>query len=123
MKENVCGSVQESIAIGAKLGDEQQRHLSTCHQCQAVLSEYQQLENLFALNFEANIPLNFADAVMSRIEEESVPVLNDWFAHLQTKIFTLMGRPSSQWAMVSLGAAMSVSNLARFVLFILTPVS
>jgi hypothetical protein len=115
-----CSSIQEAIALDQALTPDQRSHLNQCDKCKVVLQEYKQLEDLFSLNFEVNVPDTFADTVMNRIEEESL-MQDDWFSNLQARIASFLSEPAPQWALVSFGVAMSASNILRFVLYILTP--
>lgn len=121
MNSTNCNIVQELIAIAAELSYDNNIHLKDCAKCQAVLNEYNQLRQMFEMNFEVNIPDNFANAVMNRIDEESASSINDWFAQLQGSAAKLMSYSVPQWIFLSIGFLASISNFIRFVFFILTP--
>jgi len=121
---NNCQSTQENIAVGHNLTIQNQAHLDQCAKCLRVFEEYKRLKRLFTLNSNGiAIPDGFVDAVMARIDQESTPALNDWFAKSQGQLSNVMSRPLCQWVLLCFGFLMSLSNLTRFVLLVLTPAS
>lgn len=122
--EKVCERSQESIAVGVELSDQECAHLKICAKCTSAFNEYESLKML-VLDSSAGVevPLGFADAVMSRIElEDHSSLPEDWTRKIVEFFERLMAIPQAQYLALVVGGAVSLVNLMRFVFFVVIPV-
>jgi hypothetical protein len=119
--EKICENTQELVAIGAELSAQEHEHLKTCGKCRLLVEEYQSLTLLVSDSTNVEVPLGFADAVMSRIEMEETSAQSDWMQRFANFLDRLMVIPQAQYLALGVGGAVSVVNLMRFVFFVLIP--
>jgi hypothetical protein len=95
-----CNDVQEKIARGERLSDDQRDHTTACASCASVIADFSLLEA--ALNaFGPAVPAGFADRVMARVAAEVVT----------------SSRASERWVSLMLASAAAVIaalNVASF---------
>lgn len=120
--EKICELTQESIALGVELLTHEQKHIKTCEKCSLLLTEYEALALLVSNSTEFEVPSEFADMVMSKIEMEDNKATNDWMENIVSRFERLMTIPQTQYLVLGIGGAISLLNLTRFVFFILIPV-
>ncbi len=66
-----CNDVQEKIARGEALSEDQREHTTACASCASVMADFSMLEA--ALNaFGPAVPTGFADRVMAHVATEVV---------------------------------------------------
>jgi hypothetical protein len=66
-----CSSVQENIAWGKGLGENEKLHILNCTRCSLVATQFEELDSLMK-NEEIVIPNNFADQVMFKINQQEI---------------------------------------------------
>src|SRR5262245_7888561 len=115
--EKICERTQELIAGDAPLEGRERDHLAACPKCVALREEYRSLALRVADVSHAEVPAGFADAVMARIEALETPGPRSRFWE------RILNAPQAQYVALGVGGAVSLVNLARFVFFVLIPVS
>jgi hypothetical protein len=119
--ERICENTQEQIAVGGQLSSQQEQHLHACTKCSLLLSEYESLNLLVSDSLSFEVPLGFADSVMSRIEAEETLPQDDWLAGLTRIGEKIMELPQAQYLALGAGGAVSILSLIRFGLFVIIP--
>lgn len=109
-----CPVIQERIAVGEILREDDQAHVLTCPGCSRVANLWLALDGEIVghLDGAVKVPDGFADRVMAAIEEspQATPGVERW-----------LGRRSVQLVLANLGLAVAVTNIVRFVLGVLMP--
>jgi anti-sigma factor RsiW len=105
-----CNRVQELIADGESLDQEDRAHLAACNRCGAVVEAWGQLDALLREEADQGVPEGFADRVMAAIDQQALVAVPRWFE-----------RPWVQVGLLQVGALVSLFNLFRFVLRVLVP--
>ena len=99
-----CNHIQETIARGAVLDAQAQRHVVDCSHCAPVAAAYSLLDGALEA-FAAEVPRGFADRVMALIAEDDVPAPLRWFERRWIQI-----------GFAHAAAACALFNVARFVM-------
>ena len=99
-----CNSIQETIARGAPLHAESQRHVVDCGHCAPVAAAYSLLDGALEA-LASDVPPGFADRVMALIAEDDAPASARWFERRWIQI-----------AFAHAAAACALFNVARFVM-------
>ena len=121
--EKVCEHIQESIALGSSLNEDSNNHLKICEKCGHLFHEYESLTLLISDSSEFEVPLGFADAVMTKIEQDEISKVDDWMQKSVGFLNQLLAKPQLQYLALGLGGAVSLANLARYVFFVIIPLN
>ena len=119
--EKICEKTQELIATEAELSAQEQEHLKACGKCRLLLEEYQSLALLIADSVDVEVPLGFVEVVMSRIETDERSMQNDWMQKVSSFFEQVMNIPQAQFLALGVGGVVSLTNLVRFVFFVVIP--
>ena len=99
---DLCNHIQETIARGAALDAEAQRHVVDCSHCAPVAAAYSLLDGALE-SFGPDVPPGFADRVMALVAEDDAPLR--WFERRWIQI-----------GFAHAAAACALFNVARFVM-------
>jgi anti-sigma factor RsiW len=108
-----CNLVQEDIAWGRGLSEEDQRHVLSCRTCTETAAQFEALDSLVRNAMEADVPEDFVDRVLRQIEAEQegeVPPLAGQISIWERAFFSR----AVQWILVGLGSAFGLLKIARF---------
>lgn len=109
-----CNPIQERIAVGEALGEQDQAHVLACPSCSEVARLWLALDSEIVnqLDGSVKVPEGFADRVMAALDEKS---------QATTGIERMLGRRSVQLILAHVGLAVAITNIVRFVLGALMP--
>ncbi|HYP77668.1 MAG TPA: hypothetical protein VER12_16975 [Polyangiaceae bacterium] len=104
-----CTDVQERIALGESLLDEESRHLASCERCSRVAEMSARLDASLESLFEP-VPDGFADRVMHRLSaSQSIPA-RSW-----------LDAPWVELALANAALVCALVNAVRFLAGVLLP--
>lgn len=109
-----CNPIQERIALGEALSEQDQAHVLACPGCAEVARLWLALDSEIASQIDGGlkVPDGFADRVMDAIDEAP---------QLSAGLERALGRRWVQLVLANLGLAVAVANIVRFVLGALLP--
>ncbi|MBI4040971.1 MAG: hypothetical protein HY390_03770 [Deltaproteobacteria bacterium] len=123
MKENLlfdCNLVQEEIAWNKKLSRAHQLHILSCQSCNAIASEFSELNSLLE-SLDQKVPSNFVDRIMHKINDPNELHEKSRFIGIQTIFTKLFQVPAMQVGFVTASLMFALGNVYRFVLSIVIP--
>jgi hypothetical protein len=106
---NHCTEVQERIALGESLTEQEQRHLSSCEHCGSVAEAYSLLDASLESLAEP-VPEGFADRVMNELAAHEAARPPRWFDAVWVEV-----------ALANVALICAVLNTARFLASVLIP--
>ncbi|MBC7539973.1 MAG: hypothetical protein H7281_14215 [Bacteriovorax sp.] len=101
---NDCNLVQESIAWGKELTGKDKEHFLKCEKCNIVATQFEELDSLMK-NESINIPSDFADRVMFKIDEREKQELPSIFKSL----ILLLDNSICKWGIGGIGFLLAFS--------------
>jgi len=97
-----CCLIQEDIAWGRELRQEDKKHVLSCSACSEIAAQVAELDSLVRDVIEPKIPPGFADRVVAKIWEEETKSDNpfyQWFPLLERILYSR----AVQWVLVGIG--------------------
>ena len=124
MKVIQCSQIQEQIAWAKTLNEEAQRHVLSCLFCVRLAEEFAVLDSKLGPELEIEIPSDFAERVMAKIESAGAPRavlapsrgIEYWSVWLGQLFEWLLRIPEVQVGFASLGTIIAFANIVQFVL-------
>jgi len=110
-----CHRIQEDIACGRELSQEDNQHIFSCSSCSDVAAKVAELDSLVCKVFDQEIPIDFADRVVAKIAEEESKggnLFSQWLALLERIFYSR----AVQWALVGIGSVFGLFKIFRFFL-------
>ena len=108
-----CHLIQEDIAWGRELRQEDKKHVLSCSTCSEIASQFEELDSLVREAIEAKIPAGFSDRVVAKIWGEETKrdnPLYQWFPLLERALYSR----AVQWAFVGIGSVFGLFKIIRF---------
>ena len=108
-----CHLIQEDIAWGRELRQEDKKHVLSCSACSEIASQFTELDSLVREATKTEIPPGFADRVVAKIwgeETKSDNPLYQWFPLLERVLYSR----ALQWAFVGIGSVFGLFKIFRF---------
>ena len=108
-----CPLIQEDIAWGRELRQDDKKHVLSCSACSEIASQFAELDSLVREAIETEVPPGFADRVVARIWGEDVKIDNPvyrWFPLLERVLYSR----AVQWAFVGIGSVFGLFKIFRF---------
>lgn len=97
-----CLLIQEDIAWGRELRQEDKKHVLSCSACSEIAAQVAELDSLIREVIEPKIPPGFADRVVAKIGEEETKSDNPlyrWFPLFERILYS----KSVQWVLAGIG--------------------
>jgi len=110
-----CHRIQEDIACGRELSQEDNQHILSCSSCSDVAAKVAELDSLVRKVFDQEISLDFADRVVAKIEEEESKRGN-LFSHWLPLLERIFYSRAVQWVLVGIGSVFGLFKIFRFFL-------
>ena len=110
--ETHCNIIQQAIAIGQELTQEQAAHVSGCLDCGALQREYAQLDQLVEQAMTQAVPDGFAERVLARLPTPPRHAGDNLFDERLPGLFAHSRLARLVW--LGLGIAIGVSHIIRF---------
>jgi len=110
-----CHRIQEDIACGRELSQEDNQHILSCSSCSDVAAKVAELDSLVRKVFDQEISLDFADRVVAKIEEEESKrgnLFSQWLPLLERIFYSR----AVQWVLVGIGSVFGLFKIFRFFL-------
>lgn len=111
--QHPCQRIQEEMAWGRGLGEEDQRHVLSCKMCSETAAQLEKLDSLVRSAIGADVPDSFADRVIGRLEEEG-RLAESSFARRLASLERLLFSKAVQWALVGIGSLVGLFNILNF---------
>jgi hypothetical protein len=108
-----CHLIQEDIAWGRELRQDDKKHVLSCSACSEIASQFAELDSLVREAIETEIPPGFADRVVARIWGEEPKGDNPIYRWVPLLERVLYSRPV-QWAFVGIGSVFGLFKIFRF---------
>jgi hypothetical protein len=108
-----CHLIQEDIACGRELSQEDSQHILSCSSCSDVAAKFAELDSLVRNVVEQEIPIDFADRVVAKIwQEESKGrnLFSQWLPLLERMCYSR----AAQWVLVAIGSVFGLFKIFRF---------
>jgi len=116
-----CTQVQEEIAWGKNLTEEAQSHIFGCINCGKLALEFTTLDALVNRDLDIEIPLDFVERVMLRIEGKEMISTSEWSSRFADWIQLSLGLRPVQLGMVYAAVLIAFLNVFRFVMGVILP--
>jgi hypothetical protein len=107
-----CHLIQEDIAWGRELRQEDKKHVLSCSACSEIASQFAEMDSLVREAIETKIPPGFADRVVAEIwgeETKSGNPIYQWFPLLERVLYSR----AVQWAFVGIGSVFGLFKIFR----------
>ena len=111
--QQACTLIQENIAWNREMSESDKLHSMSCPHCMEILGLITELDAIVKESNQPEIPVDFADKVMTLIEEEERSA-KDWFEDLSIKMGSLLQLKPIRWAFVGSGIIFSLFRFFRF---------
>ena len=108
-----CHLIQEDIAWGRELRQEDKTHVLSCSACSETASRFAELDSLVREAIKTEIPPGFADRVVAKIWGEKIKSDNPvyrWFPLLERVLYS----KAVQWAFVGIGSVFGLFKIFSF---------
>jgi len=108
-----CQLIQEDIAWGRELRQEDKKHVLSCSACSEIAAQVAELDSLVREVIEPKIPPGFADRVVAKIWEEETKRDNpfyQWFPLLERILYSR----AVQWVIVGIGSIFGLFKIFSF---------
>ncbi len=108
-----CCLIQEDIAWGRELRQEDKKHVLSCSACSEIAAQVAELDSLVRDVIEPKIPPGFADRVVAKIWEEETKSDNpfyQWFPLLERILYSR----AVQWVLVGIGLVFGLLKIFSF---------
>ena len=112
-EQRSCCLIQEDIAWGRELSQEDKKHVLSCSECSGIAAQVAELDSLVREVIEPNMPSGFADRVITKIWEEenkSDNPLYQWFPLLERLLYSR----AVQWVLAGIGSVFGLFKIFRF---------
>jgi hypothetical protein len=111
---HTCNMIQEDIAWGRGLSEEDQKHVLSCAACSEIAAQFEALDSLVRNVMEADVPEGFADSVVGQIEaeqqREDIPLAGP--VPFWERIFFSR---AVQWGLVGIGLVFGLLRIVGFI--------
>jgi len=108
-----CQRIQEAMAWGRGLREEDLRHVLSCEMCSETAAQLEKLDSLVRSAIGTDVPDGFADRVIGRLEEERELAESSFSGRLAT-LERLLFSKAVQWALVGIGSLVGLFNILNF---------
>ncbi len=108
-----CHLIQEDIACGRELSQEDRQHILSCSSCSDVAMKFAELDSLVRNMAEEEIPTDFADSVVAKMSEEESKAGNlfsKWLPLLERLCYSR----AVQWLLVATGTVFGLLKISEF---------
>lgn len=108
-----CHLIQEDIAWGRELRQEDKKHILSCSACSGIAAQVAELDSLVREVVEPNIPPGFAERVAARIWEGDTKSGNpfyQWFPLLERILYSR----AVQWVLAGIGLVFGLFKIFSF---------
>jgi len=105
-----CHLIQEDIAWGRELREEDKKHVLSCSACSEIAAQFAELDSLVREVIEIKIPPCFADTVIAKIWEEETKIDNPiyrWFPLLERILYSR----AVQWVFAGIGSVFGLFKI------------
>jgi anti-sigma factor RsiW len=108
-----CQRIQEEMAWGRGLREEDQQHVLSCEMCSETAAQLKKLDSLVRSVIGADVPDGFADRVIGRLEKERRLPESSFPRKLAT-LERLLFSKAVQWALVGIGSVVGLIKILSF---------
>jgi len=108
-----CHLIQEDIACGRELSQEDRQHILSCSACSETAARFEELDSLVRNVMGADVPSGFADRVVVQIEAEKRRE-DSFFARRRPFLERIFFSRAVQWALVVIGLTFGLFKILRF---------
>jgi len=108
-----CHRIQEDIACGRELSQEDNQHILSCSSCSDVAAKVAEMDSLVRKVSDQEIPSDFADRVIAKIWEEerqNGKFFSQWLPLLERVFYSKV----VQWVLVGIGSVFGLLKIFRF---------
>ena len=117
-----CQRIQEAMAWGRGLSEEDQRHVLSCEMCSETAAQLEKLDSLVRSVIRADVPDGFAERVIGRLEEER-RLAESSFPRKLTTLERLLFSKAVQWALLGIGLVVGLIKILSFFTGVITNAS
>lgn len=110
-----CHLIQEDISCNRELSQVDNQHVLFCSSCSDVAAKITELDSLVRKVFDQEIPIDFADSVITKIWEEERKggnLFSQWLLLLERIAYS----KAVQWVLVGVGSVFGLFKIFRFFL-------
>lgn len=108
-----CHLIQEDIAWGRELRQEDKKHVLSCRACSEIAAQVAELDSLVREVIEPKIPPGFADRVIAKIWEEETRSENPFYQRFPLLERILYSR-AVQWVIMGIGLVFGLFKIFSF---------
>jgi hypothetical protein len=108
-----CRRIQEEIAWGKGLSEEDRRHVLSCEMCSETAAQLEKLDSFVRSAIGTDVPDGFADRVIDRLEEER-GLAESPFARKLATLERLLFSKAVQWALAGIGSLVGLIKILNF---------
>lgn len=105
-----CHLIQEDIAWGRELRQEDKKHVLSCSACSEIAAQVAELDSIVREAIKTEIPPGFADRVVAKIwgeESESDNPIYQWFPLLERILYSR----AVQWVFAGIGSVFGLYKI------------